>query len=1684
MQHIFNELGEIWDDLDRNTKSYLATIMAGSRQQSRFLALMNNYNRTMQLVTVSQNSAGEASRQFQTHLTGLEASMIRLTAAKEDFMMRLIDHNAYKGVIDSMRTLLDLFSGMHPILVLLIGAIVLYTTKMTLSAAATAAKAGAEKANAAAVWQSLLANIAGAKGETALGKAINYSTAALSGKAAAMSASMLAMAPYMAILAAVAGAIWLIAHASSATKREIEAMQEQMGTLQEESTVIERQADQLEELVNEQEELKAKITLTREESKRLDEINRELLTSFGELKYTIDGLGNITFPNLEDHLRESQERVKELRIEVLELEKVLSELELESAFSDMQKEVGLDIWSLTKDLVAHGATSGGLMHPTVRGSTVGVEWFANYRENYKNQINILNQQINQYQREFLDNLVIRESELISLERDYDQFGRVLTQTMLESVVKGFEDELDNARTDRQFQRIAGRIERQFQEILTDFDFNIQGTNVTETMFQEYLQRLNDDIDNLVQQDVNIMTLANSLDSLYTALANVGIEGELALRFFSSDIAYQAAQAFNTLENQIGMTANSLQHLSAVEFIGIIDYIEEMGWTFAEHQKEIENTITTYNQLKQAIPDLGDRISELQHLLDSDAVHLYNQALREMGEEFNLTENQVRLLIDAHGEYKPILTDANSILRETIEHQKDYAENTKELLEIKAQLLETGQLEFDQMLHLIDAYNLSADAFEVHNGILTVRADAIDSLIEKEGEYLDVKMAEQKAMIILAKSRLELEKQAIENLLKIAKDEATTKEELLKHEIAIEKIRNNVKVETLKMAYALAEEEMHLRRQELEEKERLANTEGQMVADKERQVGQIVADATSNWINNWLAKGRAFMQFAKGIGQWAKYVVDLVKWIAKAAAINLVVKYTDWGVALEWQEGHAASKPSAPGTFTIDTKVDMQTTFDWESIQGKFDASTFENRLDEINNQLQALDFLLDNLDKFNLDNLLDSLKSVGDSGKDAADNVKEVKDALKDAAEEIEEYTAKLDMWYNVLRQILVLERELSIVRKERELMTDTDDILMSLEEEIALLKQLEAQQIQRQDLLQNELEKTAIALMAAAGGAVTLSDDLKDLHVNQEAFLALSTGQKQIVDDLIHQFDDLSSSIHETEEAILDLQITMRQLQLQAADALIEAIRKAIQQQQKLVIAAIDHEIRETRKAHQEKMKMYDEELKAIHKIIDAKIKSLEEEWREEDFRDDLESAQEEELRLRQEINKLALDDSQEAQAKRAELEKQLADQVKTIEKMKRDYARDERKRELTELKDFYSEEVEAKKSAEEEKLEALITSLEEAKAEINYYYQEILNDEEFWAELRLQILEGNFDKVEEMVASLQDFFGDVAGGIHGIAEKYGIELKYLDELFVDGVESGIQALGESWNATKGIMNAVAEAQQRAITISNALAQAVSAMTAQVLNQIKSIQKAQQAAASAAKQSATQPTTSSGGFTHTKSTGSSTPTTSQTSTTSTTTTTTSGGTYSQGYSLGRQHGNADGKDGTKNKRKLTSHQLEVTRKWGSSAISGYMAGYEAGWAAATSSYVHKSAYGFHSGGVVSAGNHQYHSNYRKIPGGSNNRSSQLINDLFQTKSEEILAKLLKGEVVVHPIEGMDNFKHNISKLIENIGSPINVEPSKSSAAKHIQLNVNVDNMVADNKEHVDKVFTEIQRQLNKAGVL
>jgi TP901 family phage tail tape measure protein len=72
---IFLELASKWNTLDLATQRYIATTAAGSRQQSRFLAMMSNYDRTMELVTAANNSAGASQKQFDKTTESLEAKL-------------------------------------------------------------------------------------------------------------------------------------------------------------------------------------------------------------------------------------------------------------------------------------------------------------------------------------------------------------------------------------------------------------------------------------------------------------------------------------------------------------------------------------------------------------------------------------------------------------------------------------------------------------------------------------------------------------------------------------------------------------------------------------------------------------------------------------------------------------------------------------------------------------------------------------------------------------------------------------------------------------------------------------------------------------------------------------------------------------------------------------------------------------------------------------------------------------------------------------------------------------------------------------------------------------------------------------------------------------------------------------------------------------------------------------------------------------------------------------------------------------------------------------------------------------------------------------------------------------------------------------------------------------------------
>lgn len=106
LDEIFIELADRWDSLDLLTQRYIATMAAGSRQQSRFIALMSNNERLTELLNGAYNAAGASSNQFAKTQESLESKLNNLKNAWDQFLMGIANSGAIKGVVDLLTKLI------------------------------------------------------------------------------------------------------------------------------------------------------------------------------------------------------------------------------------------------------------------------------------------------------------------------------------------------------------------------------------------------------------------------------------------------------------------------------------------------------------------------------------------------------------------------------------------------------------------------------------------------------------------------------------------------------------------------------------------------------------------------------------------------------------------------------------------------------------------------------------------------------------------------------------------------------------------------------------------------------------------------------------------------------------------------------------------------------------------------------------------------------------------------------------------------------------------------------------------------------------------------------------------------------------------------------------------------------------------------------------------------------------------------------------------------------------------------------------------------------------------------------------------------------------------------------------------------------------------------------------------
>jgi hypothetical protein len=192
-----------------------------------------------------------------------------------------------------------------------------------------------------------------------------------------------------------------------------------------------------------------------------------------------------------------------------------------------------------------------------------------------------------------------------------------------------------------------------------------------------------------------------------------------------------------------------------------------------------------------------------------------------------------------------------------------------------------------------------------------------------------------------------------------------------------------------------------------------------------------------------------------------------------------------------------------------------------------------------------------------------------------------------------------------------------------------------------------------------------------------------------------------------------------------------------------LRALEQFADQQIDLLQEMYDKKIELLEAERDKELDILDERLSNYEQYINDKIDKLNEEAETEDFESRRTELLEEQNALQNEIDILSLNDSESAQARKIALQEQLAELKKELANLQRDRDRKLREDNLQEELDSYQAEIEAQKEAVQSKYDSEI-----------YAMQELAKNEQHFANLREQIIEGNMKNIQNIMKKyIKDF-------------------------------------------------------------------------------------------------------------------------------------------------------------------------------------------------------------------------------------------------------------------------------------------------------------------------------------------
>ena len=564
LQDVMDELGMKWQSLTRNQQAYIATVAAGSRQQSRFLALMNNYDRTMELVAESQNSAGAAAKQYAVYQDSAAAATARLTAAWEEFYTKIVNSEQIIWVLDRLKDLVEIMSEVGPVV------------------SAIGASLGA--LGIQTVLKGVIPTITKNFAEAAVaGQAANVSILGLVKGGGAL---LLTFGKVIAVVAAISAVVWLAIKAFNALDKALHKDRETINNLtkeiQESNKKIEeygKSTKGLEKLMERYDELNEKVYRSKEEQEELNDVINQINENSERAIVSIDKNGDA-------HLNNAKSVEKEI-----EAKKELAKFEAEQKYRKQQ------------EIIEKYDKGNGIEVTADQAREANLEDLAKYIE-FEND-----EQVKNYRKlqEYLDN---NDFNIIAS----NEFSKLLGQTILpdeQNRINSLGQQYGLKDDNITFDDIKSQIEKEYKDRLKEYE--TEGLNFDEAQSlagNEYREKIMEAINGYVkavyQDEASIIEKYSNEDFKTELYENADRESLIQKYQDLANFDKRYSILIDIFE-KTGMTANKFEDFIGNEEDFLKDYSDALE-EYANSDKTTDDIQKLVDALTKGKKNIADSLS--------------------------------------------------------------------------------------------------------------------------------------------------------------------------------------------------------------------------------------------------------------------------------------------------------------------------------------------------------------------------------------------------------------------------------------------------------------------------------------------------------------------------------------------------------------------------------------------------------------------------------------------------------------------------------------------------------------------------------------------------------------------------------------------------------------------------------------------------------------------------------------------------------------------------------------------------------------------------------------------------------------------------------------------------------------------------------------------------------------------